>query len=163
MNKLYIVLLSALLLSIVGCHREDMLPTAATISDAGIYRLDSRAISCQASATSGYVLSDTDSMESISVQLDTPSALSTNTSSYLILSFYRSTGQHNAPYRLNLVTYFGGDSTVPVAFPDNVVATLHETSLGVVSGNFTSNKPGQHTFSEGSFTNVHVKPPANVF
>jgi len=159
MRKRYVGLL---LVGMLGCTQEDgTLPSSVTITNAGRYRLADQVVSCQASATSGYILSSTDSTESISVDLTAIAAPSPNSSPYLSLDFHRSASQPGAPYELELVMYLDGDNNTPPEFPDNVVATLHEMSPGVVSGTFSTNKPGQYSFSEGSFTNVHVRPPGN--
>jgi len=98
MRKSYVGLL---LVGMVGCTQEDgTLPTSVTVTDAGHYRLAGQVVSCQVSATSGSILSSTDSLESISVQLDAPTKLPTNASSYLILDFQRSATQPNTPYHL---------------------------------------------------------------
>jgi hypothetical protein len=143
MRKRYVGLLPLLLVALFGCASEDStLPSSVTDTNAGSYRLNSQVVSCQASATSGYILSGADSLESVSVQLEAPSKLSTSASPYLILDFHRLAAQPNTPYQLDLVTYFDGDYTKSVMFPDNVVATLQKKSTNVVSGTFSTKKSG---------------------
>lgn len=161
MIKSLAMLLSVLLASALGCTSEDALPSTATITDAGSFRLEGHVVNCEASATSGSIVSSTDSLESISIQLNDTTTKSGELR-YFSLDFQRSADQPNAPYQLELAMYASAHDK-PVVFYENVVATLRETSPGVVSGTFTNGKPGQSTVNEGSFTNVHVRPPANQY
>ena len=162
MCERYSGLLSLLLIILFGCTKEGgTLPSSITDTNTGGYQLNGQAVSCQASATSGYILSSTDSLESLAIHLAAPPALATPASPYLILDFQRSATRPNTPYHLELATYFDGNYTKSIVFPDNIVAIIHETSRGVVSGTFATNKPGRYRFREGLFTNVHVQPPTD--
>lgn len=160
MNKLYALLLPALLTSLLGCTQENDQLATAMVANAGSYKFTGKLVKCQASATSGEIISQQEHLESIAVDLHAISSNPDSTSS-LFLSFQRPIGQPSSAYQLAQGVIYFANSKQPPAFYDDVVATLHETNDGLVSGTFSCAGPTKCPISAGTFTRVLVKPPGN--
>ncbi|OGX91266.1 hypothetical protein [Hymenobacter coccineus] len=89
----------------LSCTRQENLVPATTTADTGSFRMEGRVVSCQATATSGYILSSVDSLVSVSVQLEDTADATSGDLRFLALDFQRPGNQPNAPYQLALAMY----------------------------------------------------------
>ncbi|MVN77804.1 hypothetical protein GO988_15845 [Hymenobacter sp. HMF4947] len=152
-----LLLAFALVLGVSACAKKDQpLPTLTPTPGVGSYLLDGRLISCQVMAQlSSRMNKGGQTFEDLLITLNT-TAPTTGTSEALTLNFERLAGQ--PPYVLTSSIYHNSSQAVGASYDNNRLATLTETSTGVLEGTFsgTTFYTATSTITNGVFKDARL-------